>query len=107
MLRWSPTRQYRLWHDRAVFHFLVDPDDQATYVDIAARTVAAGGHAVVATFAPDGPEACSGLPVQRYAPEGLAATFGRDFRCVRQETTNHVTPWGTTQPFAWVVLRRT
>lgn len=106
VLRWSPTRRYGLWHDRAVFHFLVDPDERATYVELAGRAVVPGGHLVLATFAPGGPEACSGLPVRRYAPEELAEAFAPAFRCVRQEAKAHVTPWGAVQPFTWVVLRR-
>lgn len=28
---WRPTRTYDVWHDRAAFHFLTDPDDRAAY----------------------------------------------------------------------------
>lgn len=69
---WSPTRQYDLWHDRVVFHFLTAPADRAAYIESLTRAVRLDGHAIIATFAPDGPDRCSGLPVVRYTPEDYA-----------------------------------
>ncbi|HKJ87557.1 MAG TPA: class I SAM-dependent methyltransferase, partial [Gammaproteobacteria bacterium] len=63
-----PERAYGLWHDRAVFHFLTDPSDRAAYGEVLHRALPVGGRAVIATFGPDGPEKCSGLPVVRYSP---------------------------------------
>src|SRR5262245_22450824 len=68
-----------LWHDRAVFHFLTDPEDRRLYVAQIHRTVKAGGAVIIATFAPDGPERCSGLPVVRYSPETLNEALGPRF----------------------------
>ena len=76
---WQPERTYRLWHDRAVFHFLTEPGDRAAYVERLRAAVPAGGHAVIATFAPGGPHQCSGLPVVRYSPESLQAALGSGF----------------------------
>jgi hypothetical protein len=67
---------FDVWHDRAVFHFLVDPEDRRRYVELAKRMVPAGGHLIVAIFALSGPETCSGLPVERYDASKLAASFG-------------------------------
>ena len=106
LLSWTPARHWDAWHDRAVFHFLTDPDDRASYVATATRAVAPGGIAVVATFAPDGPEQCSGLPTVRYDAEQLAAAFGVGFDLERTEREVHRTPSGGEQPFTWVVLRR-
>jgi SAM-dependent methyltransferase len=95
------------WHDRAVFHFLVDPADQAAYREALLACLAPGGFAVVATFAPDGPESCSGLPVQRHDADGLVAALGfAPSDVVRAERRVHLTPWGGQQPFTVVVLRR-
>ena len=98
--------EFDVWHDRAVFHFLTSPDDRRKYVDLATRTVLAGGHLVVGTFAQDGPTRCSGLDVCRYDPESLAAEFGSAFRMVRHEREIHSTPSGKSQPFTFVVLGR-
>ena len=103
---WQPTRQYALWHDRAVFHFLVDPADQATYVRAATEAVRPGGSLVIATFAPSGPEMCSGLPVQRWSGDGLVERFGAGFECLQVSESAHITPWESVQPFTWVELRR-
>jgi SAM-dependent methyltransferase len=94
-----------LWHDRAVFHFLTDPADQRAYALSLHAALAPAGHAIVATFAPDGPEACSGLPVQRYDADALVAALGfARGDVVRSEVRVHITPWGAQQPFTVVVL---
>lgn len=97
---------FDLWHDRAVFHFLTDSHDRQRYAQAAARAVRPGGHAVIATFAPTGPEKCSGLPVQRYDADALAAEFAPAFTPVRAESETHTTPWGKAQDFTCVLLRR-
>jgi trans-aconitate methyltransferase len=102
---WEPARSFRLWHDRAVFHFLVDPADQEAYVATATAALEPGGHLVVATFAPGGPEQCSGLDVQRWSTDDLVAAFPA-FDEVVSEQREHHTPWGSVQPFSWVLLRR-
>ena len=96
-----------VWHDRALFHFLTEPEDRRHYVDLAARTVRPGGHLIVATFAPDGPTECSGLPTQRYGRDELAQAFGPRFELRRLVRDRHRTPWGAVQPFTFAVLQRT
>lgn len=100
-------RPVAVWHDRAVFHFLVDDADRAAYVDRVLDTLAAGGHVVIATFGPNGPESCSGLPVRRSDAPTLARAFGPGFELVRSETEQHVSPSGVVQEFVYAVLRRT
>jgi SAM-dependent methyltransferase len=102
---WEPNRTYDAWHDRAVFHFLVDPADRDRYVAMATQAVARGGVLVLATFAADGPTECSGLPTSRYSTDLLVRTFGSAFVLEHAERQDHSTPFGTTQPFSWVVLR--
>ena len=92
------------WHDRAVFHFLVQPEDQARYVALAARTVKQHGILIVGTFASDGPEKCSGLRVHRYDSDSLASVFSGDFDLKRTFSENHMTPSGVRQPFVYVVM---
>jgi SAM-dependent methyltransferase len=98
--------EFDLWHDRAVFHFLTEPEDRRRYADLAARSVVPGGHVVIGTFALDGPERCSGLPVERYDRTRLAAAFGPAFTIERSCDETHVTPWGKPQAFFFAVLRR-
>ena len=104
--RWSPDRAYRCWHDRAAYHFLVDDADRCAYVDVAARAVGAGGHVVVATFALDGPDRCSDLPVRRCDAAQLADDFARHFELVDAVEEHHRTPWGAEQHFQYATLRR-
>jgi trans-aconitate methyltransferase len=93
-----------LWHDRAVFHFLTEPADRQRYRENLHASLAADGHAIIATFAPDGPETCSGLPVRRYTAAEIAAEV--DLTLQRQDHRIHTTPWGSTQPFTVAVLSR-
>ena len=105
LLEWEPDRRYELWHDRAVFHFLVEERDRDRYIATLSDALAPGGRVIVATFADDGPEMCSGLPVRRYAAEDLAAALGTGFELVETRREAHVTPRGTQQPFTWVAAR--
>ena len=106
VLEWSPERTYGLWHDRALFHFLVDPGDRERYVATARSGVRPGGHIVVGTFAKDGPATCSGLPVARYDTQALADAFGDGFALIASRRDEHLTPGGAVQAFTWIALRR-
>ena len=96
---------YDFWHDRAVFHFLRDAEDRRRYVEVVRRAVKPGGHVLVATFGPEGPERCSGLDVVRYSADGLHAEFGGEFKKVASETEVHTTPWGSEQQFVYCYCR--
>lgn len=98
-------RRVALWHDRAVYHFLTEPEERADYLRSLERTLAMNGHAIVATFGPDGPTTCSGLPIVRYSHAELAAEFP-GFELVGTAGDDHLTPWGTVQQFTAVLLRR-
>jgi SAM-dependent methyltransferase len=104
VLDFRPDRRFALWHDRAVFHFLTEPDEREDYLASLKASLKPGGWVVVATFGPDGPTTCSGLPIVRYTHEELAAEFG-DFDLVSTAGEDHVTPWGKTQQFTAVLLR--
>jgi len=102
--QWLPSRKYRLWHDRAVFHFLTDVADRAAYRRNLETALMPNGTAIIASFAPDGPERCSGLSVQRYSPESLAAELGQKFRLKDHRSEDHLTPAGKVQRFQYSVL---
>jgi SAM-dependent methyltransferase len=102
---WQPERTYDLWHDRATFHFLVDPADRAAYVERMRRALRSGGGAIIATFAPDGPEKCSGLPVARYDGKSLSAALGPDFLWIETRRHDHRTPSGAVQHFQFSMFR--
>jgi len=96
-----PAHSYNVWHDRAVFHFLTKPDERLAYVRNVASAVKPGGHVIVSTFGPEGPNKCSGLDVMRYDAESLHEQFGRRFRLVESSKELHDTPFGTTQQFLY------
>jgi SAM-dependent methyltransferase len=94
-----------VWHDRAVFHFLTDPDDRRMYVESLTAALEPGGHAIIATFSPDGPPKCSGLDVVRYSPEALAEELGGGFRLIESVAEMHTTPSGGRHAFVYGVFR--
>ncbi len=103
---WRPTRRHAVWHDRAVFHFMTTPAQRAAYVATLRAGTAPGAFVIMGTFALDGPGRCSGLPVQRYSAETLAACLGEDFVLVDRAEESHETPSGAEQRFSWCLLRR-
>ena len=100
-----PHHHYDIWHDRAVFHFLTDAKDREAYVQQVSHAVKPGGHVIVATFAEDGPEQCSGLPVVRYSADALHDQFGPSFRLERHMKEAHHTPAGKVQQFVYCYCR--
>ena len=105
---WQPDRRFDAWHDRAVFHFLTDPDERAAYTAKLAAHLRPGGCAVISAFHLDGPAKCSDLPTARYDVEGLHAALGGDqlFELVEAHRELHPHPRGGTQDFQAVLLRR-
>lgn len=96
---------YDIWHDRAVFHFLTKKESRIAYVRQVARAVKPGGHVIVGTFGPQGPQKCSGLDVVRYDAESLHGEFGTKFKPVESRSELHTTPWDTTQQFLYCMCR--
>jgi SAM-dependent methyltransferase len=103
---WEPSQSYDLWHDRAAFHFLTDASDRSAYVGHLKKAVRSGGHAIIGTFAPDGPERCSGLPIMRHDAKTLAGILGSDFGLTDTRRHDHATPWGAVQRFQFSTFRR-
>jgi SAM-dependent methyltransferase len=100
-----PPQAFDVWHDRAVFHFLVDPVQRHSYVQSVLQAVKPGGYVIVSTFGPDGPTKCSGLEVMRYDAEALHGEFGGRFRVEESSKEMHRTPWGTAQQFVYCCCR--
>ncbi len=104
--KWSPLRTWDVWHDRAVFHFLTDAATQDSYVAALQAGTHTGSTAIISTFALDGPERCSGLPVQRYSVQSLAERIGPTFKLIDHQAESHLTPSATVQSFVYAVLKR-
>ena len=102
-----PAGEFTHWHDRAVLHFLHNPEDLSAYAQHAAEAVVSGGFAVIGGFAPDGPERCSGLSVARRSSTDVAEILAPSFRLISSSSETHQTPGGAVQSFAYALLRRT
>ena len=105
ILSWQPERRYGLWHDRAVFHFLTDTAERARYLDVMRQAIGDDGALIMATFAADGPDHCSGLPVSRYDATDLQRLLD-GFKVAESSREEHVTPGGAVQPFTWIAAKR-
>jgi hypothetical protein len=103
---WQPSQLYDVWHDRAAFHFLTEPKDRAAYAERVSKTVRSGGHVIIGTFAPDGPERCSGLPVERHDAGSIGKTLGPSFQLLESRRDDHPTPSGAIQRFQFSRFRR-
>jgi trans-aconitate methyltransferase len=107
VLEWAPMGRYYLWHDRAVFHFLVNEVSAKTYLNTMRTALVAGGYFVLATFGPEGPDRCSGLEVKRYSIEKLTELLEDDFELQSFELDDHTTPTGNVQQFLYSCWRMT
>ncbi|CAG8566770.1 23482_t:CDS:1 [Cetraspora pellucida] len=100
-----PEHYYDVWHDRAVFHFLTTPEQRAAYVKQVALAMKSGGHVIMSTFGPQGPEKCSGLEVIRYDAESLREQFGEQFQLIDSIIEIHQTPFNTKQQFLYCYFK--
>jgi trans-aconitate methyltransferase len=103
---WQPSQTYDVWHDRAALHFLTEPKDRAAYVERVLKAVRVGGHVIIGTFAPDGPERCSGLPVIRHDAATLGELLGPSFTLAETRRHEHHTPSGVIQKFQFSRFQR-
>lgn len=104
---WHPSRRFDVWHDRAAFHFLTEPAQQHAYAKALRAALKPDGIAIIGTFAPDGPERCSGLPVAKHNAFSIAAILGDGFDLISEQRHDHVTPGGSVQKFQFSTFRRT
>jgi SAM-dependent methyltransferase len=95
-----------IWHDRAVFHFLVEEQDRRRYCKALDTSLRPGGFVIIATFSPNGPPKCSGLEIVRYDPDSLQTTLGHPFKLISSQVELHTTPSGTTQEFVYCLLQK-
>jgi trans-aconitate methyltransferase len=106
LLDWTAQRQFAIWHDRALLHFFTDPSDRSTYGQKVRDALAPGGYAIITTFAPDGPDHCSGQPVHRSSARDILNTLGEEFELVDAGRIIHLTPAEVPQALTHVTARR-
>lgn len=103
---WRPVRGYRLWHDRAVLHFLTDPAAQAAYAATMRTALDGDGWAIIGGFAPGGPAKCSGLEIVQHDGTSLSKLLGDEFQLMETHGEIHLTPWSAEQTFRYHLFRR-
>lgn len=103
---WKPQQKWKVWHDRAVFHFLTNESDRIAYINALIRATKPGSIVVLGTFALDGPDKCSGLPVRRYSAKDLVKQLGGGFNLLKTISYTHWTPDHSEQKFTFAVFRR-
>ena len=106
VLNFKSKIKYKLWHDRAVFHFFTDKKDIEKYKEVAIKNISAGGYLVLGTFSINGPKKCSGLDVSQYSEQSLNEIFKSDFNLLESFYIDHLTPFDTTQNFLFCIFKK-
>jgi hypothetical protein len=106
VLDFNTEKNFSIWHDRAVFHFLISKEDVEKYKQVALKNIVKGGYLILGTFSQNGPEKCSGLNVSRYSPESLKKIFNPEFKMIESFTIDHKTPFNTTQNFLFSIFKK-
>ncbi|NIP58440.1 MAG: methyltransferase domain-containing protein [Gemmatimonadetes bacterium] len=104
--RWRPEGIWDGWHDRAVLHFLVDEEERERYRSVLDRATHPDSVAVIATFGPEGPTRCSGLPCRRCSVAEIEEWLGDRWRLEKSALVEHRTPWESPQQFLFCTLRK-
>ena len=106
VLDFNTEKNFSIWHDRAVFHFLISKEDVEQYKQVALKNIVKGGYLILGTFSENGPEKCSGLNVSRYSTESLKEIFNPEFKMIESFTIDHKTPFNTTQNFLFSIFKK-
>ena len=106
VLNFESKIKYKLWHDRAVFHFFTDKKDIEKYKEVAIKNISDGGYLVLGTFSINGPKKCSGLDVSQYSEQSLYEIFKSDFNLLESFYIDHQTPFDTTQNFLFCIFKK-
>ncbi|MEE2604757.1 MAG: SAM-dependent methyltransferase [Bacteroidota bacterium] len=106
VLDFNTEYNFSIWHDRAVFHFLISKEDVEKYKQVALHNIVEGGYLILGTFSENGPEKCSGLNVSRYSPESLKKIFNPEFKMIESFTIDHKTPFDTNQNFLFSIFKK-
>lgn len=95
-----------LWIDRAVLHFFLKEEEQLAYFNLLKAIVSKNGYVIIAVFALDGAEKCSGLPLQRYNTEMLQTHLGSEFRLIEAFNHIYINPSGDERPYIYTFFQR-
>jgi 2-polyprenyl-3-methyl-5-hydroxy-6-metoxy-1,4-benzoquinol methylase len=106
ILDFETDTQYDLWHDRAVFHFLTDEQEQQTYIKKLNQYLKPKGFFVLATFAPTGPKQCSDLNIVQYDTDKIVPLLGNNFTLIKTTSETHPHPNGSTQDFNYFLFQK-
>jgi hypothetical protein len=100
-----PQKQYKVWHDRATFHFLTTPTQIKAYLDIAKQAI--DGYVAIGTFSENGPQKCSGLEIKQYSESQLQTALSDGFEKIKCVNEDHTTPFNTVQNFTFCSFKKT
>jgi hypothetical protein len=96
----------KLWHDRAVLHFLLTEEGQRAYKENLLTNLEVEGFVILAVFAKDGAKKCSGLDLTNYSKEDLEKFLGNDFELLESFNYTYVQPSGNPRPFVYTLFKR-
>ena len=106
VLEFNTAKRFDVWHDRATFHFLTTKSDIFSYAKTAYQLINPGGHLIISTFSPQGPNQCSGLDITQYSTASIKKIFEPKFKLTKTFTEIHQTPFNTKQSFLWSAFKK-
>ncbi len=106
VVTFTPLRTYRLWHDRALFHFLLLPEERAAYFQKVLQSLAVGGIALISTFRIGGQTQCAGLDIVQYDHTKMLEELPEGLELIAYEEFTHVTPAASEQAYSSFVIRK-
>lgn len=99
-------RNIALWHDRALFHFLLEEKQRQMYLTTLKKVVKKGGYVIIASFSLTGAKMCSGLDVMNYDQTILSNFLGDDFELIEYFDYTYHMPSGEERPYIYTLFKR-
>jgi len=106
VLNFRSTQKFDIWHDRAVFHFLMTKKERMSYFDVLANTLREGAIAIISTFRVGGPIQCAGLDIVQYNHAKMLEELPSELELVESQEYLHITPKESEQEYIYFVIQK-
>ncbi len=106
ILDFSPSQQFKIWHDRAVFHFLLHKNERIEYFNRVMETLTPGGIALISTFRVGGQTMCAGLEIVQYDRDKMLKELPQGLELVEYKEFTHMTPAESEQDYSAFIIKK-
>ena len=105
ILNFKTDKKFDIWHDRAVFHFLLTSKDRQKYFEILQNSLKDNGYAIISTFALNGETKCAGLDAIAYDLKKFKSEIADGLNIEEYTEFLHTTPKSSQQKYISFVLK--